>query len=292
MYDRILFPTDGSEPATSALGYVRDVATAHDATIHVLHVVDTTQDSVTQTHEEILETLTREGERTVVNAASRLGGEGESVVTDVVSGTPHEAIVDYGEAHDVDLVVMPTHGKSGLGRFLLGSVTERVITTSPVPVLAVTPETDAEFGYPPRDVLVPTDGSRGATLALEEATGVASATGAMVHLLHVVETATLGLDVHSAETRAELDEAAEELLAAAADTAREAGIETVTRSVSHGRPYREIRSYIQEHDVDLVALGTHGDTDFSRYVLGGVSAKLVRTSPVPVLLVREPEATD
>ena len=285
MYDRILFPTDGSDPATAALDYVRDVASTHDATVHVLNVVDTTQQSLTQSHRERLEGLSREGERIVSDAASRLPGDEESVVTDVLQGVPHERIVGYCEVHDIDLVVMPTHGRSGLGRFLLGSVTERVIATSPVPVLAVTP-TDEPAEYPPRDVLVPTDGSQSATRTLEEAVGVANATGALVHLLCVAETARLGLG-SSRESSAELRETAEEILTAAADTAREGGLETVTRSVSVGRPYREIRTYVDDHDVDLVAVGTHGETDFSQYVLGGVSSKLLRTSPVPVLLTRE-----
>lgn len=292
MYDRILFPTDGSEPATAALDYVRDVASAHGATVHILNVVDTTQDSVARSHKEVLDALAHEAEQVVTEAASRFTGDDHSVVTNVVQGVPHERIVEYSESHEIDLLIMPTHGRSGLERFLLGSVTERVITTTTVPVLVVPPAAGGQFDYPPRDVLVPTDGSDSATLALENALVVANATGALVHLLHVIETANLGIDIRSGETREQLEATADEILTAAAETAREGGLETVTRSTAEGRPYRTIHSSIEEHDVDLVALGTHGDTDFSQYVLGGVSAKLVRTSPVPVLLVRDHSSTD
>ncbi len=290
MYDRILFPTDGSDVASAALEYALDVASTHNATLHVLNVADTTIKSVTNVRGEVVDALEEEGERIVAAAAERANDRNVSVVTEVLQGRPHEAIVDYARTCDADLVVMPTHGRSGIQRYLLGSVTERVVNTSDVPVLTVTPDEDARLTYPPWDVLVPTDGSPGADRAVAEGITLAKGTDATLHLLHVVETASLGPDVRSAMKGGELEERGTEILDAAAERAREASVDDVTTALASGRAYREILSYVKENDVDVVALGTHGETDFSRYALGGVSAKLIRTSPVPVLLARQPEA--
>jgi nucleotide-binding universal stress UspA family protein len=290
MYSRILFPTDGSDTATAALEYALDVAATHDATLHVLNVADTNQDSLTRIGGRVVDVLESEGQGIVDTATDRAAERGVDTVATVLQGDPELTIVDYVDEYDVDLIVMPTHGRRGLSRVLLGSVTERVVTTATVPVVAVTPDDDGEFVYPPRRILVPTDGSRAAGLALASAIDLARETGAVLHLLHVVETATLGFDVRSVVASDRLDAQAETILSEAVETADEAGIDRTVRSIAYGRPYREIRSYVAEHDVDLVAVGSHGETEFSRSVLGGVTTKILRTSAVPVLLRRETEA--
>jgi nucleotide-binding universal stress UspA family protein len=288
MYDRVLFPTDGSDPAEEAFAYALGVASAHDATVHVLNVVDTGRHGVTEDGDDVLAALERDGTATVDETARRASDRGVPVVTDVVRGDPSTSIVEYGDRSDIDLVVMATHGRRGLQRHLLGSITERVITTATVPVVAVNPGGDRPFSYPPGHILVPTDGSRGAARALTEGIAVANATGATLHLLCVVETRSLGSDARSVPNEEELTARASEIVADAAETAASASVDAVETEVDHGAPSRRIRSYIDDHDIDLAVLGTHGATDFSRYVMGGVSAKIVRTAPVPVTWVREP----
>jgi nucleotide-binding universal stress UspA family protein len=290
MYTRLLFPTDGSDAAAAGLDYALDVAAEHDATLHVLNVADTNQDSLTRIGGQVVDVLEDEGREIVDEAADRAAARGVDTVAEVLQGDPVKTIVDYAHEADVDLIVMPTHGRRGLSRVLLGSVTERVAGSADVPIVVVDPEGASTFVYPPRGILVPTDGSRAAGLALASAIDLAHETGAALHLLHVIETASLGFDVRSAVAADELDTRAESILADAVETAEAAGVETVVRSVTDGRPYREIRSYVADHDVDLVAIGSHGETDFSRFVLGGVTNKIVRGAPVPVLLRREPDA--
>lgn len=288
MYDSILFPTDGSETATAAFEYALDVAGTHDATLYVLNVADTSANGTAGMPDEAIDALEREGERIVDELAARAAARDVPVETDVLAGDPAETIVDHAAGIGVGLVVMPTHGRRGLERLLLGSVTERVVNTAPVPVLTVPPDaaaTDA-LAYPSRTVLVPTDGSRGAERALGTGIEFATASDAALHLLHVVETASLGIDVRSVVAEGELEERADEILDAANDTAREAGLDEVSTAVSYGRPGREILSYVESEGVDVLVLGTRGTTDFGRYTLGGVSAKLLRASPVPVLMVR------
>jgi len=292
MYSRILFPTDGSDVAGEALGYALDVAAEHDATLHVLNVADTNQDSLTRIGGQVVDVLEGEGQEIVDETVARAADRDVETVSAVLQGDPVMTIVDYVDEYAVDLVIMPTHGRRGLSRVLLGSVTERVIGAVEAPVVAVTPDEGRAFVYPPRELLVPTDGSPAAALALQSAIDVARETGAGLHLLHVVETASLGFDVRAVVASDQLDAKAEEILTDAVDAAEAAGIDSVTRSVAHGRPYREIRSYVGDHDIDLVAVGVHGETDFSRAVLGGVTTKILRSSSVPVLLRREAASGD
>lgn len=290
MYGRILFPTDGSDGASAVFEHVLDVADRYDATVHVLNVADTTRDSIAQLQGEVVDVLEDEGERIVREAADRARTRGVDVVTEVVQGEPYRTIVDYADSRGVDLVALPTHGRRGLERFLLGSTTERVVRRSNVPVLVIRP--DDEIEYPYRDVLVPTDGSDCATEALELGVRIATAEDARLHLLSVVSLPNLGVDTRSEVQRGSMEQEAREVVDAAAAYARDAGVESVVEAVEGGTSIPgTIRSYVEENDVDLLVVGTHGRTGFDRYVLGSVTENLVRTAPVPVLTVREGDAT-
>jgi nucleotide-binding universal stress UspA family protein len=286
MYDRILLPTDGSEEAEAVADVAFDIAATHDASVHVLNVADTTRDSVTNVRGRIVDALVEEGERIVDAVEERARDRGVTVRTAVLQGDPSPTIVDYASEYDIDLVVMPTQGRRGLERVLLGSVTERVVSSASVPVLVCNPGSEFAFAYPSERVLVPIDGSDAADRGLSAGIDVAEATGATLHLLTVVETASLGPDVRSASTTERLTEAAEETLAAARTRAEDAGVDSVETAVRQGQPYRGIRSYIDDEDVDLAVLGTGEQSDFGRFLWGGVTAKLVRSSPVPVLMTR------
>jgi nucleotide-binding universal stress UspA family protein len=291
MYDQILFPTDGSEPADSVLDYALQVASEHEATIHILNVADTSQDSLTRVREGVIDVLEQEGQQIVDEAAQRASEQGVDVVSEVRQGDPSTSIVEYSDQSDNDLIVMPTHGRRGLKRFLLGSVTERVINTAEIPVVAINPDRERPLTYPCQNILVPTDGSRGAELALTEGIAMVKATGATLHLLHIVETGSLGPDARSILKESELTERANEIMTAATETAETGSLDAIESEIEFGVPSKEIRNYIEENAIDLAVLGTHGKTDFSRYMMGGVSAKIVRTSPVPVMWVREPESS-
>ncbi|WP_411963405.1 universal stress protein [Haloferax sp. YSMS24] len=138
MYSEILVPTDGSKAAERAINHALDIAKTYGARVHALYVVDTSiYTSLDAGADVVIDALEREGEvatRHVRDAAEEAGVEIDS---EVVTGTAYRSIHDYIENHDIDLVVMGTHGRTGLSHYLLGSVTERVVRTSPVPVLTV-----------------------------------------------------------------------------------------------------------------------------------------------------------
>lgn len=289
MYDHILFPTDGSDRATAAFDHVLNIAAAHNTTVHLLYVADTTQTSTTRIRGEVVDTLEREGKQIVREAADRAHQRGITTDTEVIQGKPYSTIVDYANSRGLDLIVMPTHGRQGLERFLLGSTTERVIRRSDVPVLTIRPDDDSTIEYPSRTVLVPTDGSDCADQALEMGIDVANAGGAALHLLSIIALTSLGVDVRSDIQRTAQEENANELIKDAKTAAENAGVDSVSGAVKYDSSiHQAILSYIDEHDVDLVVIGTHGWTGFDRYVLGSVTEYLIRTSPIPVLTVRGP----
>jgi len=140
MYDRILVPTDGSECADSAVEHAIDIARQYDAELHVLSVVDARDVSHSApaiSIEQVEQTLRERAESVVEEVAARAEEAGVSVVTAVEPGLPDDAVVEYADEHDCDLIVMGTHGRTGLERYLLGSVTERTVRRSTVPVLTV-----------------------------------------------------------------------------------------------------------------------------------------------------------
>jgi len=140
MYDDILLPTDGSSGTTEALEHARTIAGNHDATVHVLYVVDSRhyRAASEDTKEEVRRSLVEEGERALDDAEVRLTEEGLDVRTACHEGIPHKTILAYAEEEGVDLVVMGTHGKTGRERLAsLGSTTERVVKNGKVPVLVV-----------------------------------------------------------------------------------------------------------------------------------------------------------
>ena len=287
MYDRILFPTDGSDGASVVLDHALDLAATHGATVHLLYVADTTLTSSTRIQGQVVDALEGKGERIVEEAKDRAERRDLPVVTDVIQGEPYGTIVGYADAHDVDLVVMPTHGRQGLKRYLLGSTTERVVRRSNVPVLTVPLGSDGAIEYPYRDVLVPTDGSDCADRALGSGIRMAKAGGAALHLLSVVSLTTFGAEIQDTLRAEDLTDRADELIEEATALAREEGVETVSGTVERGRSVsRAINSYVDERGIDLVVVGTHGRTGLDRYVLGSVTERLVRTASVPVLTIR------
>jgi nucleotide-binding universal stress UspA family protein len=97
----------------------------------------------------------------------------------------------------------------------------------------------------------------------------------------------MGVDVRSGAILEALEESAQSAVETIEEQATQASVSAVETAIEHGNPYRGIRSYVEDHDIDLVVMGTHGRSGIERYLLGSVTEKTVRTSPVPVMTVRQ-----
>lgn len=145
MYDQILVPTDGSDGTRGAVTHAIDLATTYDAALHTIYVVNTTA-GVESSVSGVLDALETAGENAIDVVIQQAEAAGVDTIEGVVAqGSPHRAILDYADQQDIDLVVMGTHGRTGLERYLIGSVTERVVRLSDAPVLTVRmPADDAD----------------------------------------------------------------------------------------------------------------------------------------------------
>ncbi len=173
MFDNILYPTDGSDGADAVIAYARTLAEMYEATVHLLFVVDaehvesgmmvrrdddgnwvtgmtrrsqeTAGSGSMSRNPEMREILEREGEELTAEVSRSLAQDGIETITQVKYGDPAQVITDYASDNGIDLIVMGTHGRRGLRRRLIGSVTETVIRTTEVPVLtARLTESEAE----------------------------------------------------------------------------------------------------------------------------------------------------
>ncbi|RRJ28708.1 universal stress protein [Halocatena pleomorpha] len=146
MYDTILIPTDGSDAANAAAKHAIAIAIRFDATLHVLSVIDTRSVGITTPTELDVEQLRAayrtENEAAIEKVVEKATNANQPTTTVIQLGVPDRTITDYVTEHDIDLVVMGTHGRTGVTRALLGSVAEQVLRTSSAPVLTVHSDQD------------------------------------------------------------------------------------------------------------------------------------------------------
>ncbi len=287
MYDSILLPVDGSEHAAKIVHHVAELAQWTEATIEVLFVADTTRDSVTAVNGNVVDALEREGETIVADVAETLESLDVEHGTDVVQGSPAPTIVDYAERYDHDLIVLPTHGRTGISRYLLGSVTEKVVRLSDVPVLTARMQSDEQLAFPYENILIPTDGSPASTAAAKHGLTLAATLDATVHILSVVDDTSLGPDVRSVLSDDELERPAVEAVEEVATEADEHDLAYVQTYVEHGSPAEVIREHIETNEVHAVVMGASGRRGVNRVLLGSVAEKTVRSAPVPVITVHD-----
>jgi nucleotide-binding universal stress UspA family protein len=273
MYEDILVATDGSDVATTAVEQGLAVAETFDATLHGVSVIEgdgrESGDAERSRHQRFVDAIEADaGERDV------------AVVTNVLTGRPTRALLEYADDRDVDLAVLGTHGRTGVRRWLMGSVATAVVREARCPVLTV----NASVESPSRDIddlLIATDGRPGVEAAVEQGLGIAEAYDATVHSLYVVN------DVHSHMSMVleAFEEIGERSTSTISERAAKRGLEA-ERSIEHGVPHREIVAYADDRDVDLVVVGTESRAGLDRLVAGSVSQRVIGTATVPVLSVR------
>ncbi|MDQ2052415.1 universal stress protein [Natronolimnohabitans sp. A-GB9] len=136
-YQRILLPTDGSDEAQMAAERGIEIAAALDATVHAFSVI---QSSAVLKRDQLRTDAKADARDAVERVETAAESAGVEVTTSVEKGVSHESIVNYATANDIDMIVMGTHGRTGLDHVMIGSVAERVVRTSPVPVLTIRPQ--------------------------------------------------------------------------------------------------------------------------------------------------------
>jgi nucleotide-binding universal stress UspA family protein len=279
MFSTILVPLDGTAESNIALPVARTFARATGATITLLRVY-----SSDELRDDVQSKLAR--------VADELATSNLEVHAVVRSGDAGAEILAQIEALHADVVVMRTHGRSGIGRMVLGSVTQRVLSKSRVPVVLVRPGGRRLDHI--RKVLVPVDGSPGGAVGLAAAVALAEPTGAALYLLDVVTPSANFVYAGAAwNGGGYFDPAWDEEAQAAATTYVEgirsrltSRVPSVSGDVVVGSSVADaIVESASEQACDLIVMSSHALTGVARAVLGSVADAVVREADCPVLVI-------
>jgi nucleotide-binding universal stress UspA family protein len=309
----ILVPLDGSTVAEQALPYARRLASLLMARVHLLIVLTAEQKQrmiaryaatpdgassrdETDWHWErrARAELTRATETYLAEQTQALRAAGLDATFEVASGAPAERIVDIAAGEPAALIAMATHGYSGLQRWSLGSVADKVLQAATTPIFLV-----RTIAQPPavpwslQRVMVPLDGSALAEQALPPAIELATHAQAELLLFHAVSPPLKYVPdlapFHRAPSTIEFPlpghQQALDQLQAVVERWQPHGI-AVLPVVASGEPAQEIIDEAARQHVDLIVLATHGYSGLRRWALGSVADKLLHATNTPLLLVR------
>jgi nucleotide-binding universal stress UspA family protein len=276
MFKRLLVPTDGSPLSVRAFALTETLARAQAAEVILAQVVeappwmglgpDANMDA--EVYQQLVDDLDQTATAHLARAQARLAEVGVRSRTALLHGFPAAELLEYEEASDSDLVVMSTHGRTGLARFALGSIADTLLREGTAPVLLVRAFAPALCAL--ESALVPLDGSPLAEQALPAVRSLAQRPLRKVELLRVIQ-------------RPEERSAASDYLERIAPGLREYGLQ-VEISIREGFPSDIIRGAAA--GVNLVVLGTHGRGGFDRLRHGSVADRAMRELATPVLLIR------
>jgi len=303
MFERILVPLDGSPTAEMILPQIARILRREDSELLLLRIVDLPDAPGMVTDDGIRHAEREAATKYVHDLALRLGKKASKVHARIAEGNPAEVILETAKTEGATLIAMTTHGRTGLERWAMGSVAEKVARASDVPLLLVRSfqrkrggglEPAVPEALPFRRILVPVDGSDTSMSVIGAAEKFGQLCGSDVLLLHVLPpymppgVILPGMEAAIPVTRPEpLRSAQDDVTKRAAERFGHAGLKTTRLSVE-GEPASEILDLSRNRDMDLIALATHGRTGFSRWALGSVAERVLRSSEVPMLLVRTP----
>jgi nucleotide-binding universal stress UspA family protein len=262
LFHRVLLPLDGSKLSEESLAPAADLVHAAGGALVLFHAVAPAQ-WFSMPATRFVAAERRRAETYLGRLSRAVEREGMAVGTRVVTGEASRAIIAAARREKVGLIAMATHGRSGVREWAFGSVAERVLRTTTLPVLLFRGRRKGPFAL--RRILVALDGTE-PTLRIVPVAGAAAAVGADVAILHVGDRIPDALD------------------RAAEDLARmKVGFRTLLRQ---GPPADTILATAAAEEADVVAITTSGRTKHDRLFLGSVAEDLLRKADRPLLVVR------
>jgi len=306
MLDQLLVTLDGSGFGEHALPFAKSIAEKTGASVNLSHVsccdppTDLLQNTPFQyegvSMEAYEEKHAEEQKKYLGEKVTALQAElpGQEVSSTLLEGYVTEALERQARDLDAKLVIMTTHGRTGVSRAWLGSVADSLVRNSRFPLLVIRPLEDGKTFPTARfeHFLVPLDGSSAGEKILEPTVDLGKAMGSRFTLLHVVAPhLSVGARVSplpAGHLKEKLGRA-EEYLSGVSDRLRGEGIEVDVIIESHFAPARAILKTAEAQSVDLIAIATHGYTGVKRAILGSVTDKVLRAAKWPLLLDRPEE---
>ena len=302
MYEKILLPLDGSPLSESALPYARFLATALQVPVELLHAIDP---DIIAVHghpryvddEKPLEEGLKDRSLRYLTKVESLFPEPARVSCSVELARAEELILAKAHTEPGTLIVMATHGHSGMKRWLLGSIAEKVLhgVTNHLLLIRATEEGTTREEVSLQTVIVPLDGSPLAETAIPYAVELASKLGLDLTLVRAFsrpasmataedreEREQAGGDPIGKEAQDYLDETAERLYAQ--------GVKKISTAAVDGPAAETIITLAREKPNSLVVMCTHGKSGIRRWILGSVTERVTRHANEPVLVIRAPGA--
>lgn len=299
MTGKMLIPLDGSELAEVVLPYAERLAGELGYEIILLNVRHPAENpefpELKSYLEKKVETTKQHIEDMSQKSNNEVRVEKEIIGSGIIVNHPAEGILDYADKENISLIVMATHGRTGIKRWALGSTAEKVLSASSHPILLVRANYDMQKEFLPNNILVPLDGSKQSEVVLPYIENIVSKLKSKVILLHVIEQ-----PYHfyaSTEGVVEVLYTEEELEAKKMDAIsylERVGalligkvIQTSTQ-IKVGKADMEIIKLAGEPEIDMVAMSTNGYSGYSRWEHGGIADKVLHGGNKPLLLLREP----
>ncbi|MEZ4674746.1 MAG: universal stress protein [Caldilineaceae bacterium] len=291
-YETIVIPLDGSPLAEEVFVHVKRLALPTKTELHLVGVLEAWRYAMVTSDlamTDLITYLRNDLQSYLAQQAHTLQQQGYSVAVHCRDGDAALTIIDVANAVGAQLIAMTTHGRSGVRRWTLGSVAERLIHETNLPVLLVRKETVSATTI--KRLLVPLDGSSLAEEALLHAVALAKSTGASLLLLHVIQAIDPTNQRLLFHTKAEAESAlhqwtldGENYLTSVGQRLQQQGV-TAEGRVRVGDPDRMICATAVDAAIDMVVMSTHGRTGIKRWVYGSVANKVLRGIECPLLLI-------
>lgn len=304
-YQRILVPLDGSEHAEKVLVYAKELAGRLDLDVSLLYVCSKEEYQVLPMHRSYVERLadlvTTQSAAVRASIGNQPKGKGGQAAGRVAVGYPAEEILRFADENKTDLILMTTHGRSGVKRWILGSVADKVLRASKLPILLVRSGVSDEVTYdkwPKRTIVVPLDGSKVAESVLPHVEVLAKQKGLdslEVVLLQVSEPPVIQSDYpasmpstweeHVKEETARRKRGAEQYLSGVEKRLKDAGLKVRSEALV-GNPAQELIGYCSKDHFNMIVMATHGRSGISRWAYGSVAEKILLGTASPTVVIR------
>lgn len=297
MYNKILVALDGSKLSESILPYARFFGKALKTHLELLHVIDpdALMPSVIaqQGHYDDIMTAEKKNTDEYLRSIAVSLSDSPSVDCSVDIGKPADVIVNRAAAQPGTLIAMATHGRSGVQRWLLGSVAEKVLQIASNPLLIVRGTHDPKAVQATfKRVVVPLDGSDLAEKALPHASDLAKRMDLEIVLLRVYALPLIYGDAaryyspYGDQLLELVEEEAKQYVEQKAAQLEKEGVRQVSSVVVKGDSAEQIMDFARKTPDNLIAMCTHGRSGIARLVLGSVTGRVVRHAGDPTLIIR------
>jgi nucleotide-binding universal stress UspA family protein len=295
--NKILYPTDFSRCSEQAMLHALHLAWRYQAEVHMLHVIVLHEYDPQKVlkhfsdDEHVFDSLRQKAKQQMITTIKEQKADElpiKIVQQNGISTAP--VILEYAEKNDIDLIVMGTHGRRGLGHLFLGSVAEEVVRLAPCPVCTIREMKEPIPVHALKHILVPTDFSDYSKLSIQYGLGLAETYNAKLQLLHIVEQ-----EIHPAhyvtgktsifDFNPDIKKISKKVMQ---DSLKEHNNYKIPADfyVNEGHAAYEIVKFAKTHDTDLIVIPTHGLTGLKHLFIGSVAEKVVRMAPCKVFTVK------